>query len=265
MTAWFGNLGLRWKVLLAPALFIAVIIALVAFALQTQRANRSTVDALMLGPVRQAEVAADFSIAVWTAHTRLYRLTATATNEVDQEKIKAVAAQTSTSLAEVSEKLKAMESITTGEGKTTEVVDKLKTSVAGYLKQAHNVIKMANGEGGAALMFLISAERSFAEIEKLTDEMTEIRKNVRDLEIARFNAKLDEQGMLLTGIGLVAVLLGCLISFFVGRGIANPVVRIAEVIKRISDGDFDVTIPATGRRDEIGVIADAVVSLKASS
>src|SRR5207253_10533588 len=47
--------------------------------------------------------------------------------------------------------------------------------------------------------------------------------------------------------------------------IARPVVRIAEAIQWIAQGDYDIVIPATGQKDEIGVIADAVVSLKASS
>ena len=49
----------------------------------------------------QAEIVADFSPAVWAAQARLYRLAATAANETDQKKIKAVTAQTSSSVAEV--------------------------------------------------------------------------------------------------------------------------------------------------------------------
>lgn len=43
----------------------------------------------MAGPVHDAEVLGDFTIAIWTAQARLYRLTATATNESDQNKVKA--------------------------------------------------------------------------------------------------------------------------------------------------------------------------------
>ena len=101
MLTWFHNLRLRWKVLFAPAFLILVLIGLGAYALQMLRTNQASADALMSGPVLQAEIIADFSEAVWTAQARLYRLTATAANETDQKKIKTVAAQAASALADV--------------------------------------------------------------------------------------------------------------------------------------------------------------------
>ena len=46
------NLGLSWKVQLAPAFLIFVLVGLGAYALQTLRLNQASVDALMAGPVR---------------------------------------------------------------------------------------------------------------------------------------------------------------------------------------------------------------------
>jgi methyl-accepting chemotaxis protein len=262
MIAWFHNLRLRWKILLAPAFLILVLIGLSTYGLQILRANQASAEALMSGPVLQAEIIGDFSTAVWTAQASLYRLTATAANETDQNKIKAVAAQTSSTLAEIAGKLKTFEVVKTWEKKTATNIEKLKTATAGYLKQAKTAVEMADGEAGAALMFMTSAERIFAEIEKLTDEMTEVSKDFRDREIARASAKLEEQGLLLAGIGMVAVLIGCLVSFFVSMGIAKPVVKMAEVIKHIAGGDLHAVVPATNRRDEIGIIAAAVQVFK---
>src|SRR3954452_11610394 len=120
MFGWFRNLRLRWKVLFAPALLILVLVGLGGLALNMQRENQTTVDHLMSGPVLEAEVVGDFSTAVWTAQARLYRLTATATNESDQKKIQAVAAQTATALAQVPEKLKAVEALKAPDAKTAE-------------------------------------------------------------------------------------------------------------------------------------------------
>jgi methyl-accepting chemotaxis protein len=262
MIAWFHNLRLRWKILLAPAFLILVFIGLGAYSSQMLRVNRASAEALMSGPVLQAEIIADFSTAVWTAQARLYRLTATAANETDKNKIKAVAAQTSSTLAEIADKLKAFEVVKTWEKNAASNIEKLKTATADYLKQAKTAVEMADGEAGAALMFMTSAERIFAEIEKLTDEMTEVSKDFRDREIARVNAKLKEQELVLAGIGLVAVLIGCLVSFFVSMGIARPVVKMAEVIKHIAGGDLHAVVPATNRRDEIGIIAAAVQVFK---
>jgi methyl-accepting chemotaxis protein len=265
MIAWFRNLRLRWQILSAPAILVIVLIGIGAHALVSQRASQATVEALMNGPVRDAEVLAEFETATWTAQARLYRLTATAANESDTKKVKAMASETAKSLADVAEKLKAIESMTSGGAKGTQLLEKLKVSLAAYRKQAGNVIEMADGDAGSALMFMSSAQKSFAEIEQLVDDLSDTSKATRDLEIARANMKLQHQEVLLAALVAAAVLIGCVIAFIVSAGIARPVVRIAQAIKSIAQGDYAVVIPATGQRDEVGTIADAVLALKASS
>ena len=90
------NIGLSWKVQIAPAFLIVVLVGLGAYALQTLRLNQASVDALMAGPVRQSELVADLNTTVWIAHAKLYRLAATAANEKDEKKIQAVAKDAST-------------------------------------------------------------------------------------------------------------------------------------------------------------------------
>src|SRR5437763_13343242 len=99
MLIWLGALRLRWKILLAPALLILVLITLGAYTLQTLRGNQAATGRLMSGPVRQAEVIADLNETVLLAQVRLYSLTATAANETDQNKIKAMADRSAAALA----------------------------------------------------------------------------------------------------------------------------------------------------------------------
>ena len=175
MFALFNNLRLRWKVLIAPAFLILVLVGVGAYALHVQRANKAVVDALMVGPVLQAETAAAFGAALWAAQARLYRLTATAANETDEKKIKSVADQTAAGLSIVEGKLRAFDAVKFEHAKTTENLAKVKLEVATYLKQAKNVTEMADGDPASALMFMTGAERSFAGIEKLSDEMTKTK------------------------------------------------------------------------------------------
>ena len=60
------------------------------FALHNQTTNQANVGSLMSGPVRQAEIVADFTNSAWTSQVHLYRLMATAANETDAKKIKAL-------------------------------------------------------------------------------------------------------------------------------------------------------------------------------
>jgi methyl-accepting chemotaxis protein len=262
--SWYRNLKLRWKMLLAPAFLILVVVALGAYALQIQRDGQATLDALVAGPLRQAEVIADFSTAAWTAQARLYRLTATAANETDEQKLKAVAQQAEDAVGELAKQWAAVEALGTAEAAHAGTVAKLKAAVATFQKQSKSVIDMADSDAGAALMFMTSAARTLGEIEKLTDDLSEVGKEARDREIANAGSRLIEQRTVLAAGIAGAVLLGGLASFVVGSAVARPVVHLAGVIRRIAQGELDVAVPATGQRDEIGVIADAVVTLQAS-
>src|SRR6202790_2263039 len=167
MLSWIKHIGLSWKVQLAPAFLILVLIGVGAYALQALRSNHAAVDALVSGPIRQSELANELPPTTWMAHAKLYRLAATAANEKDDKKVAAIAKEASAATAKISDALRAVEG-TQGELKA-EAFEKLKAAVAGYLKQSKNAIEMADGDAGSALMFIKGAERNFADIEKLTD------------------------------------------------------------------------------------------------
>ena len=80
MLGWIKNIGLSWKVQLAPAFLVLVLIAVGVYALLALRSNQAAVDALVSGPVRQSELANDLTNTAWMAHAKLYRLVATAAN-----------------------------------------------------------------------------------------------------------------------------------------------------------------------------------------
>jgi methyl-accepting chemotaxis protein len=263
MFTWFANLRLRWKVLFAPALLILVLIGVGTYFSQMQRSNQAAVDALMVGPVRQAETVADFTTTAWKAQVRLYHLMATAANETDEKKIKALAGDAAKALGEMAEKSKTLEDSAFNNGKTGEKLGQLKTAVTNYIKQAKSVIDMADGDAGTALTLMMGATRSFTTIANLTDDLTDSSKDLRDREIAINNAALDRQTSLLITVMVIMIVVGCAASLLISRGISRPVMGISNAIKRMAAGDFDMVLPGLGRKDEIGEIAAAVEGIKA--
>src|SRR5215217_7974026 len=133
MLGWIKTIGLSWKVQLAPAFLILVLVAVGVYALQALRSNQAAVDALVSGPVRQSELANDLTTAAWTAHARLYRLAATAANEKDEKKIEAMAKEASAAAAKIAEAMKAIEDAHVD--LKPEAFARLKAAVAGYLKK----------------------------------------------------------------------------------------------------------------------------------
>ena len=64
---------------------------------------------------------------------------------------------------------------------------------------------------------------------------------------------------LIAGLALV---IGGLLAFFIGRSIANPITALTGAMRELAEGNFDVVLPGLGRKDEIGNIAKAVEAFK---
>ena len=64
-------------------------------------------------------------------------------------------------------------------------------------------------------------------------------------------------GIIAVGIAMVALGLG--FSWLIGRSITRPLNGLADVMKRLADGDTSARIPATHARDEIGEMARTVI------
>jgi methyl-accepting chemotaxis protein len=262
MLARFSDIPIGWKIFFAPAVLVSVLVGLGMYASHALRSNQASLVKLTEGSMRQAEAVAKFATAVWAAQGRLYYLTATAANETDQKKTHELATQASTAVLAVQETLQFIRNSGVAVDGATDILAQLDTTVAGYAKQAKNVVAMADRDAGSALMFMMGAARNFAEMIKLTDQLTQISNRIRDSEIENENASLDRQMSIFPAIALVAVLVGCITSLLVSASIARPVVNISVAIERIAGGDLDATVPGVGRRDEIGAISHAVSIFK---
>ena len=259
MLSWIKNISLSWKVQLAPALLVLVLIGVGAYALLALRSNQAAVDALVSGPVRQSELANELTNTAWIAHAKLYRLAAVAANEKDEKKVAAFAKETAAAAGKIPDALKAVEDAQ--RELKPEAFAKLKAAVAGYLKQSKNAIEMADGDAGSALMFIKGAERNFAEIEKLTDDLIARSSDSKDREIARAGIKLEQQQLTMVVL-LVVAFAGIVVSFLIGRNISRPVVAMSKAMRELAAGNFDVQLPGLERRDEVGQMAHAVQDFK---
>jgi methyl-accepting chemotaxis protein len=260
MLGWIKNIGLSWKVQLAPTFLILVLVGVGAYALLALRSNQAAVDALVVGPVRQSELANDLTTTAWTAHAKLYRLVATAANEKDETKLAALAKEASAAAARISGALKEVEG---AQGELpSAALEKLRAAVAGYLKQSKSAIEMADGDAGSALMFIKGAERNFSDIEKLTDDLITRSSDSKDREIARAGMRLEQQQLTLMGVLLVVAFAGVVVSFLIGRNIARPVVAMSKAMRELAVGNFEVQLPGLDRGDEVGQMAHAIEDFK---
>jgi len=261
MGRWIRSIGLSWKVQLVPALLVVALIGVGIYALQALRTNQQSVDALVSGPVRLAELAGDLNNTAWTAHAKLYRLAATAANESDEAKLTQVSKEATAAIARIPQALADVEKLLGGDAAKASF-QKLKSAVAGYGKQARNAIEMADGDAGSALLFIKSAEKSFADIDSRIGDLILSSNDARDRQIAQASLALDRQQWMLGAVLLVVSLIGVLTSFVIGRGIARPVVAMSGAMRELASGNFVVQLPGLERGDEVGRMARAVEEFK---
>jgi methyl-accepting chemotaxis protein len=65
-------------------------------------------------------------------------------------------------------------------------------------------------------------------------------------------------------LSIGGLLVGAVLAWLIGRGIAGPVVRMCVAMRVLAGGDKTVEIPGVGRKDEIGQMADTVAVFKSN-
>jgi methyl-accepting chemotaxis protein len=65
--------------------------------------------------------------------------------------------------------------------------------------------------------------------------------------------------------GVLALLLGAAIALLIGRGITRPLADVTAALRRVEKGDLDSPIPHEARRDEVGAIAQALGTFRATA
>jgi methyl-accepting chemotaxis protein len=60
-------------------------------------------------------------------------------------------------------------------------------------------------------------------------------------------------------VGFAAIVIGLALSWMIGRSITRPLNGLADVMKRLANGDTSTRIPATRASDEIGAMAQTVI------
>ncbi|MEQ9327465.1 MAG: methyl-accepting chemotaxis protein [Rhodospirillales bacterium] len=64
------------------------------------------------------------------------------------------------------------------------------------------------------------------------------------------------------GVSLIAIVIGILAAFMIGRGISRPVGAMTKAMNRLAEKDFEVEIPALDHGDEIGDMAKSMQVFK---
>lgn len=146
------------------------------------------------------------------------------------------------------------------------IIAELSNFFSRYEEESTHLYELAAGHGREeAAAFL---DGPFAETEAAIDEMLSgafvAARESAEEEAAAIEALAHRLTLLiaLLGGGLCAGF--TFLGWRVARGITRPMTGLAQVVDRLSHDDLDAEVPATGRRDEIGVLARSVEAFRSA-
>jgi methyl-accepting chemotaxis protein len=138
-------------------------------------------------------------------------------------------------------------------------IDEIKTLVAGY-EQAFQQSKTFDDNIETLTSVTIADE-----VKSITSDADAIKKDATADEAQDEEATdsvIAGTKTLSTLLSLGGLVLGLAIAWLIGRGISRPIVGMTVAMTKLAGGDKSITVPALGRKDEIGQMADAVEVFK---
>ncbi|WP_309643173.1 methyl-accepting chemotaxis protein [Phenylobacterium sp.] len=140
--------------------------------------------------------------------------------------------------------------------------DRLKEIVAQWRIENDGVIALARDP---ATLEQARAMVGTVRLSKVRDAQGELTKAQNELVTSRWETQQAAIGqakltLILGSLGALAA--ACLMAWLLSRAIAAPVGDMTRVMGRLASGDNTVDVPALGRKDEVGEMAQAVLAFK---
>ncbi|MGE0725778.1 MAG: methyl-accepting chemotaxis protein [Alphaproteobacteria bacterium] len=257
MSLRFADLPIWAKVCLAPFLAMICLIGIGIYAETLLGANARHV-AAMRAVADEHERAAAFALATEGLVAKLYALTSVAANESDENKVVAMGKSLLTRIDGISAQLPGLRSAVASTGASAAQVAALDGAMAAYLKAARAVVDMADTDAGMALTLMTTAQRRHDEIASLFHGFEQSLAKAEASRAAAIEADMAQARTLLATLIAVLAVGGIAVSLAISWRISRPVRAMAAAVGRIAEKDYAVTVPALGRKDELGVMAAAV-------
>ena len=106
------------------------------------------------------------------------------------------------------------------------------------------------------------SHKSLEKVRRAIDQLATTQGEIKDSRVAATFQALDVTRLVLIGSAALAIAAAAFAGWMLNRLVAQPVVRIADVMRRLAEGDNNVAVPGVGRGDEIGQMAAAVEVFK---
>lgn len=252
MASWFTDLPTSRKLLLGFGLLVLVLAAVIAAAglgLLELRGTQQSINNQSLPLVLGLE---EFRGDLNRQHADLLELLQTPTGErraVIEEDLR-------TYRRNMAQDLAGAEATAAGDPAKLAELAQVRALMNQYLAtQDEQLAAIAQGNTTQAQVLSTTVQSTrIDELRSLSLDLVDAERTAVTRQTADAAAAADRLILLMGVLGLVGLAAAVALSTLLTRAIAVPITEIAEVNRRIADGDLGASLPPTDRRDEIGVL-----------
>jgi methyl-accepting chemotaxis protein len=256
MTTWFNNLSLRVKMSLGPIFLVVALVGLAIYSLHLLSSNERSLDELGDAFKRAALVAA-LDDKVTGIHARLYQLTSVASNDSDAAKAKSLGDALRKDIGEIGGSFAKMAAGIGGDPAREKLRDDVAKTLKDYASAGSQVIDMSSNSS-YALIFMNSAQQAFDSFSDLQKRLADSVDKERTALVAQTAATAQRARVIFIAATSLIAVIAISLTLLLGTLISRPVIAIAQALRRLAGGELTIETPYTGRRDEIGAIADSL-------
>ncbi|NVK17307.1 MAG: HAMP domain-containing protein [Methylocystaceae bacterium] len=257
------NWSITKKLLVSPVIFTIALIFLSWLSYNGIQTIRTTMDELFNRNTAKVIAAIDFRQNLSEINGGMLRMIAWASTGLSEEATQTEQRETiAKQIVALNSQLKNFTERYRFDTEEKKAVDKLVELSGIYVKSAQDVLDAAQEDASMAAIFMFEVDDLFVQLNSAIGKQVVNWKASANDNFTMAMKAIDNT-VSVNGTIVVAVLIGAfIIALMVATSISRPVRHMTRAMRALADGDLDVTIPAEGRRDEVGEMARALSVFK---
>jgi signal transduction histidine kinase/ActR/RegA family two-component response regulator len=254
-----SRVSIKLKVLIAPLAVMLLFIAVSAGAISLLRSQGEAFREVVGGAFDAATASSRMSLAVARIHSDIIRHLDLDGTRQNTETLTELHGSLQQRFERVESMLQSIE--TNAPGIDHDLLHDLSDLLAVYRIVALRITQSPDSSPTQVSSLMAHYSQLDAYMNRLADLTIRAAKDKQQ----RTQAFVDRTAAVLALTVFSVFAVGIAATWFIGRAISRPLTDMTKAMTRLAEGDYDIAVPAMGRRDEVGEMADAVEVFRQAS
>jgi methyl-accepting chemotaxis protein len=254
-----NNISITTKSLIAPLIACAMLLVITVSVFVSYTSSQSQIAQSNHATWNMVE-AKSLVTTLAQAHASLFRTVSWQQAQVDAEKVSESIEEAKKHLNLALSQFKKLD--LTAFGKSDAEIKKIEDTIIGYQKTAVETLDTIVVDSFLATMLMTDAHFLFIDLSK---EVEALATFIQD-QSTQLNQEMvaDQKSAFVTSliVSAVAIVFSIIVALYLSRAISRPVNQMTDVMTSLAEGNQNVEVEGTERRDEVGRIAKAVLIFK---